>query len=83
MRVIGIGGSMRPFIRSGTVLEVNSKQQIEIKQKRNGKGNLIVQSLNRSVADLNRGDVVLYKKGDQYFIHRTFIHLSRRIFLMN
>ena len=47
MKIFAVGGSMRPFIRSGELLEFR------------------VESL-----EFREGDVVLYKKGNKYFIHR-------------
>jgi len=53
MKIFAVGGSMRPFIRSGDFL-----------------------SLEFRVDSLKRGDVVLYRKGDKYFIHR----ISKKVY---
>jgi len=65
MKVFGIGGSMRPFIRNGSILTVDSSWlAVDSKEKRVHGSRFTVHG------QYKRGDVILYRIGEQRLIHR-------------
>lgn len=74
MKILCRGGSMRPVLKNGKIIEVKGLEgKKERKEAVEGDGR---RATGNSEKAIRKGDVVLYKRGEAYFIHRV-VGISR------